>query len=198
MLKLVLTPLITFKCAEQSLFKLFSAVLYPFSSILAYVVQAFLSYCFPYFLLFMFSVHAFRLIVFILYFTQLQVSLVQCFSTIFCPPMERENISCPPFATNKSIIYRNSICIPVPRNHTRLLQHFIPLGVRLTTKVQSMHLGPKISGVELAFLSAWRRGYTLWRTGAIKWNSQRTVHFIFALQVYANLQAWRTREELLA
>ena len=34
--------------------------------------------------------------------------------------MERENISCPPFATNGSIIYRNSIRIPVPRSHTRL------------------------------------------------------------------------------
>ena len=41
------------------------------------------------------------------------------------PPMERENISCPPFAKNESIIYRNSLCIPVPRSHTHPLQHFI-------------------------------------------------------------------------
>ena len=40
------------------------------------------------------------------------------------------------------------------------------------TMVLSMQLGPKISGVELALLSAWRReyslNYALWRTGVIK------------------------------
>ena len=70
------------------------------------------------------------------------------------------------------------------------------------TKVHSMHLGPKISGVELAFPSPWRRGYclnyNLWRTGAIKSRSPRTVRLIFAPQVYANLQLWRTPEMLLA
>ena len=64
-----------------------------------------------------------------------------------------------------------------------------------------MHLGQKISGVELAFMSAWRRGcslvYILWCTGVIKCKSQRTVLLIFAPQVYANLQRWRTPEELL-
>ena len=39
----------------------------------------------------------------------------------------------------------------------------------IRTQAHSMHLGPKISGVEFAFLSAWWRGYilnhTLWRTG---------------------------------
>ena len=62
-------------------------------------------------------------------------------------------------------------------------------------------LGLKISGVELAFLSAWRSGYnlscTLWRTGKIKCKSRRTVLLIFATQVYANLQRWRTPEEHL-
>ena len=69
-------------------------------------------------------------------------------------------------------------------------------------KVHSMHLGPKISGVKLAFPSAWRRGYCLnynpWCTGAIKGKSPRTVLLIFAPQVYANLQLWRTPEMLLA
>ena len=48
-----------------------------------------------------------------------------------------------------------------------------------------MHLGQKISGVELTFLSAWRCGYVV-------------VVLIFAPQVYANLHPWRTPEELLA
>ena len=65
-----------------------------------------------------------------------------------------------------------------------------------------MHLGPKISGVGLAFPSAWRRGYYLiynvWRTGAIKSKSPRTVLLIFAPQVYANLHLWRTPGMLLA
>ena len=50
-------------------------------------------------------------------------------------------------------------------------------------KVHSMHLGPKISGVELAFPSAWRRGYSLnynlWRTGATKSKSPCSVLLIF-------------------
>ena len=68
--------------------------------------------------------------------------------------------------------------------------------------VHSMHLGPIISGVELDFLSAWRRrdslSYTLWRTGVKECRSRRTVLLIFALQVYANLQPWRSPEDLLA
>ena len=81
------------------------------------------------------------------------------------------------------------------------ISHFRTLGF-LYAKVHSMHLGPKISSVELAFPSAWRRGYclnyNLWRTGAIKSKSPRTVLLIFAPQVYANLQLWRTHEMLLA
>ena len=69
-------------------------------------------------------------------------------------------------------------------------------------KVHSMYLGPKISGVELAFSSAWWRGYCLnyniWRMGAIKSKSPRTVLLIFVPQVYANLQLWRAPEMLLA
>ena len=65
-----------------------------------------------------------------------------------------------------------------------------------------MHLGPKISGVQLDLLSAWRRGYSLsyilWRAGVKECRSRRTVLLIFALQVYANLQPWRTPEDLLA
>ena len=68
-------------------------------------------------------------------------------------------------------------------------------------EVHSMRLGPKISGVELAFLSAWRRrhslNYTLWCTGVVKCKSQRTVLLIFVPQVYANLQSLRTSEEEL-
>ena len=72
----------------------------------------------------------------------------------------------------------------------------------LQAKVHSMHLGPKISGVELAFPSAWRRGYSLkynlWRMGATKSRSPHTVLLIFAPKVYANLHLWRTPETLLA
>ena len=51
----------------------------------------------------------------------------------------------------------------------------------MQAKVHSIYLGPKISGVELAFLLAWRRGYSLnyalWRTSLIKYKSRRTVSF---------------------
>ena len=51
-------------------------------------------------------------------------------------------------------------------------------------------------------VAAWRRGYclnyNLWRTGAIKSRSPRTVLLIFAPRVYANLQLWRTPAMLLA
>ena len=72
------------------------------------------------------------------------------------------------------------------------------LGIK--PKVHSMRLGPKISGVQLAFLSAWRRGGvdTLWHTGVKKSTSLRTVLLISALHEYANLLRWRTLEELLA
>ena len=65
-----------------------------------------------------------------------------------------------------------------------------------------MHVGPKISGVESAFLVAWRRGcsfsYTLWRTSVIKCKSRRKAPLIFAPHVHANLRCWRTADELLA
>ena len=70
---------------------------------------------------------------------------------------------------------------------------FIKWGMKtqLFATVHSMHLSPRISGVELAFPSAWRRGYSLnynlWRTGAIKGKSPRTVLLIFAPQVCASL-----------
>ena len=55
-----------------------------------------------------------------------------------------------------------------------------------TAKVYFMHLGPKISDVELASLSGWRGGYslnyTLWRTGEMQCKSWRTVCLIFAPQ----------------
>ena len=58
-------------------------------------------------------------------------------------------------------------------------------------RVHFMHLGPKISGVDLAFLSAWRRGnslnHTLWRTGVINCVSD-----------VRQPQPWRISEELLA
>ena len=37
------------------------------------------------------------------------------------PPMERETSSLPSLAINKAIIYKNYICIPVPRGHMRPL-----------------------------------------------------------------------------
>ena len=53
-----------------------------------------------------------------------------------------------------------------------LLRASYILHFELTPMVLSMPLGPKISGVELAFLSALRReyslNYALWRTGVIK------------------------------
>ena len=65
-----------------------------------------------------------------------------------------------------------------------------------------MQLGPNISGVELAFLSVWQRGfslnYKLWRTGAIKCKSGRMIFLILTPQVYVNSQRWRTPELLLA
>ena len=65
-----------------------------------------------------------------------------------------------------------------------------------------MHLSPKISGVELPFLSAWWRGYNLnyalWHTGVIQCQFRLTILSIFAPEAYANLQRWRTLEELLA
>ena len=68
--------------------------------------------------------------------------------------------------------------------------------------MHSMQLGPKISGVKLTFSSAWGRGYslnyTLWCTDVIKCKFGQTVRLIFAPQVYANFQHWRTPEELLA
>jgi len=64
-----------------------------------------------------------------------------------------------------------------------------------------MHLGPKISGVELVFLSAWKSGYSLHYTircnGAKKFIYQHTALLIFAPQVYDNFVCWRTPEELL-
>ena len=70
-----------------------------------------------------------------------------------------------------------------------------------TPKVHLMHLGPKISGVELIFLLAWRRGnricYAPWRTDVVKCESLCTVLSIFASQVYASLQRWVPFEELL-
>ena len=71
------------------------------------------------------------------------------------------------------------------------------------TEVHSMHLGLKISGVEIAFLSAWRRGYSLnyilWCTGVVNANlNQRTILLIFAPQVYTNCQCRCTPEGLLA
>jgi len=64
-----------------------------------------------------------------------------------------------------------------------------------------MHLGPKISGVELVFLSAWKSGYSLHYTircnGAKKFIYQHTALLIFAPQVYDNFVCWRAPEELL-
>ena len=68
---------------------------------------------------------------------------------------------------------------------------------RVWAKVRSMHLGLNISGVELTFLSAWiwLKLYSL----AYRHNkSRRTAVLIFVPQVYADLQRWRTPEELLA
>ena len=63
-----------------------------------------------------------------------------------------------------------------------------------------MHFGQKISGVELAFLSAWQCGYsvsyTLWRTDVKEYKSRHMVLLIFTPQVYANFRPWP--EELLA
>ena len=65
-----------------------------------------------------------------------------------------------------------------------------------------MHLGPKIFGVELAFLSVWWReyslNYALWRIGVIKCKSKCTVLLIFQSQMYTNLRRWRIHDELLA
>ena len=65
-----------------------------------------------------------------------------------------------------------------------------------------MHLRPKISGIELAFLLARWRGYslsyTLWHTGVIKCKSRRTALLNFKHQVSAKPQSWRTPEVLLA
>ena len=64
-----------------------------------------------------------------------------------------------------------------------------------------MHLGPKISGVELVFLSAWKSGYSLHYTirctGAKKIIYQHAALLIFAPQVYDNFVCWHTPEELL-
>ena len=69
-------------------------------------------------------------------------------------------------------------------------------------KVHSMHLGLKISGVDLPFLSTCRCGYslnhTLCRTGVINCMSRRTFLLIFTPQMYASPQPWRIPEELLA
>jgi len=55
----------------------------------------------------------------------------------------------------------------------------------LHPRTQFMHLDPKISGAKLAFLSVWRRGYslncTLWRTGAIKWKTRWTLFWSLRL-----------------
>ena len=40
--------------------------------------------------------------------------------------------------------------------------------------------------------------YILWCTGVIKWKSQLTAPLIIKLQVYTNIEHWRTPEELLA
>ena len=70
------------------------------------------------------------------------------------------------------------------------------------SKGTCMHLRPKISGVEFAFLSMWRIGcslnYTFRRTGGLQCIYRHTVLLIFPLQVYDNLLCWRTPEELLA
>ena len=61
-------------------------------------------------------------------------------------------------------------------------------------RVHSMHLDPKISGMDLAFLSACRRGYslnhTLWGTGVINCKSRRMVLLIFKPQMYASPQPY--------
>ena len=65
-----------------------------------------------------------------------------------------------------------------------------------------IHLGPKISGVELAFLSVWPLGcslnYAPWFAGIIEWKSWYKALLIFACQVYTNSYHWCTPEELLA
>ena len=65
-----------------------------------------------------------------------------------------------------------------------------------------MHLGPEAADVELAFLLAWRQGYSLnypvWLTGAVTSTSHHSFLLIFVPRVYANLQRWRAPEELLA
>ena len=61
--------------------------------------------------------------------------------------------------------------------------------------VHSMHLGLKISGVELAFFELGLYSLAYWRN---KCKSRRAVLVIFTPQVYANCQRWRTLEELLA
>ena len=48
----------------------------------------------------------------------MHVGLHQCFSIVSAMPPWKENVSHPLFAINKTIIYRNCICIPVPRSHT--------------------------------------------------------------------------------
>ena len=57
--------------------------------------------------------------------------------------------------------------------------------------MHSVHLGPKISGVEIAFLSVWCRGYslnyTLWCIGAIK--MQISAHGSFGLYASGVRQA---------
>ena len=64
-----------------------------------------------------------------------------------------------------------------------------------------MHLGSKISGMELGLPSAWRCGYSLNHalrlTAVIKCKSRHAVLLRVATQVYANLQRWRTAEVLL-
>ena len=49
-----------------------------------------------------------------------------------------------------------------------------------------------------SFLDGVSLNYTLWCTGVTRCKSRHTVLLIFAPQMYANLQPWLTREELLA
>ena len=55
-------------------------------------------------------------------------------------------------------------------------------------KVLSMHLGLKISGMELAFPLAWQHRYSInsthWRTGAIKWKAPHAVLLCLHLNSY--------------
>ena len=85
-----------------------------------------------------------------------------------------------------------------------LVQKFPKLSNHLAcqSKVHLMDQGLQVSGAELVFLSAWRRGYglnnSLWRTGAIKCKYWRTVLLILTPQVYTSVRRWRTHEELPA